>query len=68
MIMFIDIMFIKWTPPYIGYDLQLIMFSLTYVHDVLIFLTEYSYTHYPTIMFLQVMQQGLYMSQRLHSD
>ena len=34
----------------------------------LFFLTAYSYTHYPIIMFLQVMQQGPYMSQKLHSD
>ena len=49
MIMLINIMFIEWTPPYVGYDLQLIMFSLTYVHDVLVFphwVFIYSLPHY----------------------
>ena len=66
--MTVDFMFIEVVTSSYCYDLYLTMFPLTYVYDVFISLTRYSYTHYPTTMFLQVMHQGLFMSQRLHSD
>ena len=66
--MTVDFRFIEIDISSYCYGLYLPMFLFTYVYDVFISLTGYSYTHYPTIIFLQVMQQGLYMSQRLHSD
>ena len=51
----VDFRFIEADISSYCHGLYLPMLLFTYVYDVFISLTGYSYTHYPTIMFLQVM-------------